>query len=175
MVATKLCSGAQSYHRIVPDGGITAGMGQDQSGLPRIQTHGDDKAVLWCPAVPLNCARRGHHSRNGPEPEWPPQDSNSWWRQGCALVPSRTTKLCQTGASQLEWARTRVASPGFELMGLTGGLLVKLGVEEEDDGVGVALRRNLPFHLWWSLTPSLLAMLIWPESIATGYWCCSRL
>ena len=29
--------------------------------------------MLWCPAVPPNCARRGHHSRNGPGPEWPPQ------------------------------------------------------------------------------------------------------
>ena len=28
----------------------------------------------------------------------------------------RTTELCQTGASQPEWARTRVASLGFELM-----------------------------------------------------------
>ena len=31
---------------------------------------------LW-PVVPSNCAKRGHHSRNGPGPEWPPQDSNS--------------------------------------------------------------------------------------------------
>ena len=68
-----------------------------------------------------------------------------------------------------------IALPSASTEGLTGGLLVKLGVEEEDDGVGVALRRNLPFHLWWSLTPSRLAMLIWPESITTGYWCCSRL
>ena len=32
---------------------------------------GGDKAMLWCPAVPPNCARRGHHSRNGPGAEWP--------------------------------------------------------------------------------------------------------
>ena len=30
-------------------------------------------------------------------------------------LASRTTELCQTGASQPEWVRTRVASPGFEL------------------------------------------------------------
>ena len=28
----------------------------------------------------------------------------------------RTTELCQTGASQSEWAKTRVTFPGFELM-----------------------------------------------------------
>ena len=28
----------QPYHRTVPNGGITVGMGQDQSGLPRIRT-----------------------------------------------------------------------------------------------------------------------------------------
>ena len=48
-------------------------MGQNQSGHPRIRTHGGDKAVLWCPPVPPNCARRGHHSWNGPGLEWPPQ------------------------------------------------------------------------------------------------------
>ena len=30
-------------------------------------------------------------------------------------LTSRTIELCQTRASQSEWARTRVASPGFEL------------------------------------------------------------
>ena len=133
-----LCFGAQPYHRTMPDGGITAGIGQDQSGylgldqsifcsgqpyhwdwtgmgqdqcgFPGIRTHGGDKVVLWCPTVPPNCARRGHHSRNGPGAEWPPQDSNSWWRQGYALVPNRTTELCETGASQPKWARGRVAS-----------------------------------------------------------------
>ena len=38
-VATRLCSSARPYHRTVPDGGITAGMGQGQSGLCRIRTH----------------------------------------------------------------------------------------------------------------------------------------
>ena len=51
MVTTRLCSGAQPYHLTVPDGGIIAGMGQDQSGLPRIQTQGGDKAFTpyCCP------------------------------------------------------------------------------------------------------------------------------
>ena len=31
--------------------------------------------LLWS-AVPSNCVRRGHHSRNGSGPKWPPQDSN---------------------------------------------------------------------------------------------------
>ena len=30
-------------------------------------------------------------------------------------LASRTTELCQTGASQPKWARTRVASLGFKL------------------------------------------------------------
>ena len=34
-------------------------------------------------------------------------------------LTSRTTELCQTRASQSEWARTRVASPGFKLRVVT--------------------------------------------------------
>ena len=78
----RIFGSGQLYHRTVPDGDITAEMGQDQSSLPRIRTHGGDKALtpyccppgtiwytfmLWCPTVPPNCARRGHHSRNGPD------------------------------------------------------------------------------------------------------------
>ena len=46
MVVTRLCSGAQPYHRTVPDKDIIAGRGQGQSGLSRILTQGGDKAVL---------------------------------------------------------------------------------------------------------------------------------
>ena len=44
--------------------------------------------------------------------------------QGCTLVPSRTTELCQTGTSQPEWVGGKVASPGFELVVGQGCALV---------------------------------------------------
>ena len=69
----------QPYHRDWTE------MSQDQSDLPRIRTWVRQALRLrtlpswyfWLwPVIPLNYARRGHHSRNGPGPEWPPQDSN---------------------------------------------------------------------------------------------------
>ncbi|RVW49352.1 putative LRR receptor-like serine/threonine-protein kinase MEE39 [Vitis vinifera] len=116
---------------------LTSTRDRDDIRTMQIYINGQEKTTITLQAVPSGL------DRNGPGPEWPPQDSNSWWQQDSYPLFSDGTR--------------RATHWGFELGTLTqtvallvpSGLLAQMVLGGQCLGV-----KALPPSLmtsWWSI------------------------